>query len=106
VVQSLFAQSIEETEGTKTGHISRIFRDVEADPHMTLSTEVVHLVGCNVSKESTQTTAVGKVAEVEEEATTTIMFIVVQVVNAVGIKVTGSPYNPMDNIPFVEEEFG
>jgi hypothetical protein len=73
---------------------------------MTLSTEVVHLVGYNMRKESAQTTAVGKVTEVEEEAATTVMFIVVQVINAVSIKVAGSPYNPVDDIPLVEEEFG
>lgn len=80
------ADGVEQAEGSNTIHLSSILREIERNLHMTLSAEVVNLVGLNLRHQTAQVRGVRQISVVEEEVDTLAVRILVKVVNATSVE--------------------
>ena len=62
---------------------------------MTLSTEVVYLIGLNLLDNPNEIGAVGQVPIVEGESGIAVMRILVKVIDPTGVETTCAPLDPM-----------
>ena len=102
---SRFFDGIKNTKCTKSDNISRVFGYVKTYPYVTLGAEVIDFIGFNFFDEATDATAVGEVSVMEEKFDTMDMRVLVEVIDAPGIKGAGSSDDAMDFVALFQEEF-
>jgi len=86
--------------------IRRVFRGLEADPHVALGGQIVNLARLRVLDDSDQIGRIGHVAEVHEEPHIREMRVPVQVVNPAGIERRGTALDAVYLVALLEEQFG
>jgi hypothetical protein len=72
---------------------------------MALGGKVVYLVGLHLLDDADQTGGVCQVPVVKNEVTVGLVRILVQVIDAVGIEQGSAPFDAVDNLAFIYEQF-
>jgi hypothetical protein len=96
----------EEPKRTHGDGIGGVLGNFKADFYVTLGPEVVDLVGADVIEESGEGAAIGKVGVVQEKAGAGRVYVLIYVIDAVGVEAGGAAFQAMDLVAFVEEQLG
>ncbi len=100
------ANGFEQAQHTQGVGVGGVFGLFEADGDVALGGEVVYLVGLNLLDDADEAGAIGHVTMVEEEAYFFLVAVFVEMVDAVGVEKAGAALDAVDDVAFVEEEFG
>ena len=99
------ANSLENADGSEASHVRRVVWQVEADPNVTLSCQVVDFLGLDLVDEVLEASCTTHIAVVKQEACFVVR-VIIEMVNATGVEGTRTPDQPMYLIAFKEKKLG
>ncbi|KAL4360953.1 hypothetical protein GQ457_04G020990 [Hibiscus cannabinus] len=100
----------QQPESSGSDHVSGVIGDLKRDSHVRLSSQIVNLVGLDIVEPATKRGSVGEVSVMDLHASLVgvvapKIFEPPLVVDTLCIEVGGAADQPLDLIPFVQQEF-
>jgi len=99
------ADSFVEPQRSRRHHVGSVFWNVKRNLDVTLSREIVDLVGLHALQYLAQYRAIRKVAIVQRQVGAALMRIVIDVVDALGVERAGSAKDTMHLITLAQQQF-
>ena len=98
------ADSFQEADGPQAGNISRIFRHIEADPHMALGAQMIYLIGSDLLEEIGELPRNGEIAIMQIDPRFRVVEIAIEMIDSVGVEGAGPADEAVNFIAFAEEQ--
>jgi len=98
------ANRFEQTECPKSVGVGRVLRRLERYLHVRLRSEVVNLVGLRLLGDVHQAAPVGHVAVVQDKAPRGDVWVLVEVVDALGVEQGRAALDPVNHVTLGEEK--
>jgi hypothetical protein len=106
LLQPQDADGLQQAQGAQGVDVGGVFGGFEADGHVALRAEVVDLVGLGFLDDAHQVAGVGQVAVVQPEAGVFDVWVLVDVVDALGVEQAGAALDAVHDVAFFKQEFG
>ena len=99
--QAADADSFQHTQDTQCVHITGIFRSIEGDPNMALSSQIVDFIGLDLAHQTNQARRIGQVAIMQLDGV-----LLDQVVDAGSIRDESAADDAVDFVALFQKKLG
>ena len=96
--QTQNANGLQQAQGTNTVHVSCVFRAFKADGHVALSAQVIYFIRLCFLHDADEVAGVAQVAIVQLEVGVLDMWVLVNVVNALGVEQRRTTLDAVDDV--------
>ncbi len=104
VRQAQDAHCFKNAQGAQGVTVGGVLGRLKADRHVALGAQVVDLIGLHLLHDADQVGAVGQVAVVQHQARITLVGVLVQMIDPLGVEAAGPSLDAMHHIALLEQQ--
>ena len=101
-----FPDRVQQPQSPQCVSLRRVLRNLEAHPHVTLRTEIVHLIRSDLFDQPVQVRRIGQVSVVQEQPYSVQMRIAVQMVDPPRVEAARTPDDAVHLVPLLQQQLG